>query len=1723
MRVKEVLERGFADFYDAFADMDADSDGKVSLDDFQTAVKMLEGGDDLTSDQIDSAFNRCGVDADGLIVYKDFHAAFMGKAVRTATDAGGITSSIIPRAFEEVRAGLCTLCFCVAWLHAWWPCAAVPACALLCVASSECCVLVFQVLMECKDAQGVQKFVTVPSTMNWNELLQKLKHKYGRPVIFMYEADSHTYTVKDDREFKQCWDSVEEAFLKINPVTPSAHLQAFIIDVDPTKLAASTRAGGLRAGRKSHLAPKRVTLGEAHDDGNANVEGAARRQAQQQDFDKQHQQLDELMRKVGVGESEPQNMRKKWEKLIKECAALDTRRANTVPIENFKKALLKVDPSMTADQVQWFVNDADKNSSNCVLYEKYCTLKKTGKFVTEGEGMKDDHIKRYESEISKGFKDRYKSLQAAFKRLDEDKDGFVSKNEFRNGLENKLKMKVAPRILDEIFKRADLKNDGQLDYEEFLEYFRVIPDAVKMDGDGTVDSLTGLELCKLLMSQFGGIGEMFAELDSDGNGQVSREEFMDGIRKAGIKISRQRVTDLIVEINPLDTHAKNIDYRKFMAFAAKISQSDLHGSGTDDVAREEARVRDKIRENYPDAKQAFHAFNHNKDGRLSEEEFFKGIDLVFGPREQLPLALKNRLMKRADMDGDGYLAYHEFLGRYGVKPQMRRAMSLEKKISTALSQFFPDSLQKAFEAMDRNRDGRLDKEDLKAGIEKTLKLTMQEGDLNALLSKLGIDGEGSLDFQQFLVRFGLEFKAEGHWEYTLEKGKQDDQSVPEDVKLFRRSMYASKWFGRGGIKRVLLKFSIVGSMYGKWDKLKQKCAEANAKGKDAIPENMFQEMMKGPGGVEPNLTDQQWIDFRKNCLDKEENGFKASTGGVKYAKVCDKLAKENCSLVQLGLKEFGSALRDGLSMLSLSSDDVQVLSGKIAGKPWWSKGPPPGVDVDKFQTEFLDKFFQMDFTLFQVLLVDNVWLDVKRVFDSLNTHSAAAKTIISRNDFDTGLLRLVELNVITKENKLSIFNKVKADQLFEKEGTFKDHIDYMKNFLLHYITNEISLHNAVYPSWEDCAEKFARFVTNENAELNYREFRELCRQFTFSRDLSAMQLETLIDVMDVNGDGNISLEEFKLRYARDEAKIMDAVRENWNKIDKILQEGKKAGAARGRLDRPVFQQRLMQAKQQNLLPGVEEEQIVALVVSLEAKYIADKEIKYDEWLQKYAGDYFVIYQAFSAAHPTYRLPLWEVVVSCFEILESSRSIISTRMWRYLKAPPPPPEKGSKVTSPAKCPICDGVSCMWHKEFEAEDMVTWEEFRGALERAGIDLQPRLLTKLLDDLDPQMHGFVHWRAFVEGRIPKLKKIEGFEEAKSTDGKSPERVYRLSKPAEGPYFLGGLTHYRLRQVLVASWNRLLVKCTQTQKQYTKEAREKAQKEQKEFKPSREGTLDAKGFDAALLDVLKDENEPTLVTAGTGEAPLESQPKVKDPKELVKKAKANGEGAFSFTDPAAPTVKLIDYNAFCRNYSQGDFNAERYVERKWETIYMSLKQKDVKDSSFDGHANENEVKKALESPEMGLSKNMVSMLLKAHDVEFGEEDEDESEEGDTGHKVDYIELCWRFAKKNIQRIMFSKCLDVFHNARKVDKAQKKKLTGKEMQSVLRNPKIGFSECESELFIRKYIKSLLKESDTKSAKSYEDVELNYDQLLSGEWEEVPCNHKVSNTLHSCPIFKSNT
>ena len=87
--------------------------------------------------------------------------------------------------------------------------------------------------------------------------------------------------------------------------------------------------------------------------------------------------------------------------------------------------------------------------------------------------------------------------------------------------------------------------------------------------------------------------------------------------------------------------------------------------------------------------------------------------------------------------------------------------------------------------------------------------------------------------------------------------------------------------------------------------------------------------MAGSGGVEPNFNDMQWKLFEKQFLETEEPlGYKSTSGQmadeILFVRLCDDLKKKECTLAQLQIKEFGTALRDGLGMGSLSSDDVQV-------------------------------------------------------------------------------------------------------------------------------------------------------------------------------------------------------------------------------------------------------------------------------------------------------------------------------------------------------------------------------------------------------------------------------------------------------------------------------------------------------------------------------------------------------------------------------------------------------------------------------------------------------------------------------------------------------------------------------------------------------------------------------------------------------------------------------
>ncbi|KAJ1483232.1 hypothetical protein T484DRAFT_1801041, partial [Baffinella frigidus] len=435
------------------------------------------------------------------------------------------------------------------------------------------------------------------------------------------------------------------------------------------------------------------------------------------------------MKSAGAGAAEPKSMRNRWDKLQRECEAADVQKSGKMSAEQFRAALARTDPRMTAEQKEWFVEDSSKDPLGKVQYRQYCKSKAAGMSAVErhelqvqyrqyckskAAGMsaverhelQDSAIMSSEMRINMAIRQRFKSLQQAFRRMDEDRDGFLSPQAFRRMDEDRDGFLTPQEFATGVEKRL----------KEFLQHFRTVPASAALE-DGSSDTLPTVELCKLLLQIHGTISDAFADIDTNGDGRLSREELYSAMQRIGVRISLSRVDRMLADMD-ID-HNRVVDYREFMRKASQVSLADLRGTGQDEVGREEARreearVRDRMREFYPDAKQAFHAFDKDRDGRLSSEEFTAGLDHLFPRNETLKATTKLQLFRRAgsplptwtvmDVDGDGYLAYHEFLARFGVKPKMRLAMSIDQKVRDMLKKKFPDSVWKAFEGMDARGD-----------------------------------------------------------------------------------------------------------------------------------------------------------------------------------------------------------------------------------------------------------------------------------------------------------------------------------------------------------------------------------------------------------------------------------------------------------------------------------------------------------------------------------------------------------------------------------------------------------------------------------------------------------------------------------------------------------------------------------------------------------------------------------------------------------------------------------------------------------------------------------------------------------------------------------------------------------------------------------------------------------------------------------------------------------
>ena len=282
-------------------------------------------------------------------------------------------------------------------------------------------------------------------------------------------------------------------------------------------------------------------------------------------------------------------------------------------------------------------------------------------------------------------------LRRAFKHFDTDGSGTISHEELHQVLQN-FNMNLKDGDLDSLMMKYDEDGTGEIDYVAAMhacrdytrmESLKAIEADMRKQPMGMYELLTAGDsgrrpkkpakepkfqhtMTTTMLEQLihdkirqrckGGARELryaFKHFDKDGSGEITYDEFIDGLEKFNIKVSAADLKKLIKVYDPED--AGQINFINFINFINRLmppGSNDMYKTGF------MAKTRNKISSSFQLARRAFREIDVDGSGQIDKTELMRLAD-VYNIKIE-PNVLED-FMALQDADGSGTLNYDEFI------------------------------------------------------------------------------------------------------------------------------------------------------------------------------------------------------------------------------------------------------------------------------------------------------------------------------------------------------------------------------------------------------------------------------------------------------------------------------------------------------------------------------------------------------------------------------------------------------------------------------------------------------------------------------------------------------------------------------------------------------------------------------------------------------------------------------------------------------------------------------------------------------------------------------------------------------------------------------------------------------------------------------------------------------------------------------------------------------
>eukprot|EP00933_Yihiella_yeosuensis_P026106 TRINITY_DN20255_c3_g1_i1.p1 TRINITY_DN20255_c3_g1~~TRINITY_DN20255_c3_g1_i1.p1 ORF type:complete len:453 (-),score=97.99 TRINITY_DN20255_c3_g1_i1:108-1397(-) len=314
------------------------------------------------------------------------------------------------------------------------------------------------------------------------------------------------------------------------------------------------------------------------------------------------------------------------------------------------------------DEILRFLAEADMNADGMIEYEEFIPLALQ---IIQGMYAKkrlQDHIAvvdaQAEDVIVHGMtrEELTKMLSSIFEHMDQDRSGFLSKQEFASALTS-MELGLTRREINTIMFQVDQDNDGNISYKEFE------PFAFDLLRKMTMLRLLETELEHDELSEY--LLDLFKAQDMEMMGVLSVEDMRDLLHQAMLGMTRMQIYTVISEAE-VNEDGK-IAYAAFVPRAVGLVRSML--SFEKSIAKDKADVF----------------------GPEAEQKFFSAVDQVFAGMENLPIAefieklQSTGLLNQKEISGVYRLLSTTYEGDVAVEEAKSQVWALVKSLRHASS------------------------------------------------------------------------------------------------------------------------------------------------------------------------------------------------------------------------------------------------------------------------------------------------------------------------------------------------------------------------------------------------------------------------------------------------------------------------------------------------------------------------------------------------------------------------------------------------------------------------------------------------------------------------------------------------------------------------------------------------------------------------------------------------------------------------------------------------------------------------------------------------------------------------------------------------------------------------------------------------------------------------------------------------------------------------------